>query len=140
MLSTWLSQATRAMSLPQRTPNAPRRDRGNQQRDQHVVAGEQDAEKTPLHFVATDQFDGVETLQQVAGAAEIADRASAIGRPLPEMPLDAGVIGAEPGVAERGEREDGEARYDSGAPLVLCRSGREQRAERDRPIRGLTRR
>ena len=80
------------------------------QRDQHVVAGERQAEKAPLHFVAADHLHGVEPLQQIAGAAEISDRAGAIGRPLPKAPFDAGVIGAEPGIAERGQRENGKPR------------------------------
>src|SRR3977135_2317921 len=70
----------------------PRGDRGHQERDQHVVAGQQQAEKAPLHFVAADHLHGVEPLQQVAGAAEVSDLASTIGRPLPKMPFDAGVI------------------------------------------------
>ena len=60
---------------------APRRDRGHQQRDQHVVAGERQAEESPLHLVAADHFHRIEPLQEIAGAAEIADRAGAFGRP-----------------------------------------------------------
>src|SRR5258706_14284174 len=62
--------------------DSPRRDRGHQQRDQHVVAGQRQAEKAPLHFVAADHLHGVEALQQIAGAAEISDRPGAFGRPL----------------------------------------------------------
>src|ERR1700716_2958824 len=101
-----------AMSFPGGTPDAPCRNRGHQKRDQHVVTGEREAEKTPLHFIAADHLDGIETLQQVAGAAEIPDRACAFSRPLPKTPFDAGVIGTEPGIAERGEREDREARIE----------------------------
>ena len=47
----------------------------------------------------------VEALQQRAGAAEIDDGAGAIGRALPEFPLDAGVIAAEPGIGERSQQK-----------------------------------
>src|SRR6266404_6541853 len=101
--------SVRTMSLPGGAPDAPYRDRGHQQRDQRVVAGQRQAEEAPLHVVAADHLHGVEALQQVAGAAEISDRAGAIGRALPEFPFDAGMIGAEPGVAERGQRQDRKA-------------------------------
>ena len=81
------------------------RDHRHQQRDQHVVAGEREAEEAPLHLVAADHLDGVEPLQQLAGAAEIDDRPGAIGRALPELPFDAGVIAAEPGIGERCEQQ-----------------------------------
>ena len=111
--------ALRALGGP---GDAPGRDRGHQQRDQHVVAGERQAEEAPLHLVAADHFHRVEPLQQIAGAAEIADRPGAIGRPLPKPPFDAGVIGAEPGIAERRQREDGKAQEQQrrGAPLAAA--------------------
>ena len=87
------------------TPHGHHRHR---QRDQHIVSGEREAEEAPLHLIATDHFYAVETLQQRAGAAEIDDRPGAIGRPLPELPFDAGVIAAQPGIGESSEREDGE--------------------------------
>src|SRR6202022_4070026 len=111
--------------------DSPRRNRGHQQRDQHIVAGQRQAEKAPLHFVAADHFYRVEALQQVSGAAEIADRAGAVGRPLPKMPFDAGVIGAEPGIAECGGCENCEARDQHRARGIPRRGERHQRAERD---------
>ena len=117
--------------------DAPGRDRGHQERDQHIVAGQRQAEKPPLHLVAAHHLHGVETLQQVAGAAEIADRAGAFGRPLPEPPFDAGVIGGEPGIAERRQREDGEARSERGARRIPRRGERDQRAKRDHQIIGI---
>ena len=41
---------------------APQRDRGHQQRDQHVVAGEREAEEAPLHLVAADHLHLVQPL------------------------------------------------------------------------------
>jgi hypothetical protein len=126
-----------AMSFPGGRHDAPCRNRGHQKRDQHVVAGQREAEKTPLHFIAADHLDGVETLQQAAGAAEIPDRPCAFGRPLPKPPFDAGVIGPEPGIAERGEREDGEAEIEHRARRVFRRGQRNKHAERDRQIVGV---
>src|SRR6266404_6650324 len=119
--------SVRTMSLPGGAPDAPYRDRGHQQRDQHVVAGQRQAEEAPLHFVAADHLHGVEALQQVAGAAEISDRAGAIGRPLPKMPFDPGVIRAEPGIAERGEAENGEASHQHGPRGIPGGGERHQR-------------
>src|ERR1700716_313377 len=125
------------MSLPNETPDAPCRDRGHQQRDQHVVAGQRQAEEAPLHSVPADRLHGVETLQQVAGAAEIPDRAAAVGRPLPKTPFDTGMITTEPGIAERGEGEKGEARNQHGAGGIPGGGERHQRTERDRQIIGV---
>src|SRR5205814_10609279 len=77
----------RAMSAPRGTRDAPSRDRGHQQRDQEIVAGQRQAEEAPLHFVAANHPHGVETLQQIAGAAEISNGAGAVGRPLPKTPF-----------------------------------------------------
>jgi len=68
-----------------------------------------------LHLVAADHFDLVELVEQAAGLAKIADRPGAIGRPLPELPFDAGVIAAEHDIAERGEREDRKSRQHDAA-------------------------
>src|SRR5436190_9550865 len=96
----------RCDSALRRRHKTPQRDHRHQERDQHIVAGEREAEKTPLHLVAADHLYSVEALQQIAGAAEIEDRAGAIGRPLPELPFDAGVIAAEIGVAEGRDQEN----------------------------------
>src|SRR6267142_5246898 len=68
----------RAMSVPRGARDAPCGDRGHQERDQKIVAGQRQAEEAPLHFVAADHLHAVETLQQIAGAAEISDWPGAI--------------------------------------------------------------
>src|SRR6476659_5602829 len=95
VVSTALTRLCPPTNLcPLRRNDAPHRDRRHRQRDQHVVAGEREAEEAPLHLIAADHLFGVEALQQAAGAAEIDDRTRAIGRALPELPFDAGVIAA----------------------------------------------
>ena len=105
MICSGACRTTSTISCDRQSDDSPQSQRRHQQRDQHIVAGERQAEKSPLHFVAADHLDGVEALQQGAGAAEIADRPGAIGRPLEEMPFDAGMVGAEPGIAERRQRQ-----------------------------------
>src|SRR6185312_1374072 len=100
--------------------NAPGRDRGHQGRDQGVVAGERNTKEAPLHHVAGDDLHLVELIEQVAGLAEIDQRSGAIGRPLPELPFDAGVIAAEDGIAGGGQRDDDEP-TDQEAPWSTLR-------------------
>src|SRR5438445_271405 len=129
--------SVRAMSAPRGTQDAPSRDRGHQQRDQEIVAGQRQAEEAPLHFVAADYPHGVETLQQIAGAAEISNGAGAIGRPLPKTPFDAGVIGPQPGTGEAGSGENGEAGIKHRARRASRRGKRRQDAERHRQVIGV---
>ena len=124
----------RSSSFPD---DAPGRDRGHRQRDQHAIAGERQAQKAPLHLVAADHLLGIEARQQVAGAAEISDRSGAIGRSLPELPFDAGMIGAEHGVAECRGSKKRKARDHHSARRIPCRGERDQRAERDRQVIGV---
>jgi membrane AbrB-like protein len=117
--------------------HAPRRNRGHQQRDQHIVTGERQAEEAPLHLVATHDFDLVEALQKAAGAAEISDRPGAIGRSLPKPPFDAGVISTERGVDERRQRQDRKARQQKRPRRALRRCERKERRERHGKIIGV---
>src|SRR5262245_17600800 len=89
----------RRSGLP-RAPEAPERHRGEAERDQHIVAGEREAEETPRRLVAAHQRGGLHLLEQAAGGAEARDLAGAVRRASPPLPLDAGVIDAEPGVPE----------------------------------------
>src|SRR5581483_2244107 len=79
--------------LRERGAGAPKGDKRERERDQHIVACKGKAEKAPRRLVAADQTDAVQVLQQVLGRSEIADGPAAFGRPWPPFPFDAGVIG-----------------------------------------------
>ena len=117
--------------------HAPGRDRGHQQRDQDVIAGQRQAQKAPLHFVAADDLLGIEARQQVTSAAEISNRPGAIGRSLPKSPFDAGMIGAEHGIAERQGSKKHQPRNQHPAWGIPGGGERDQRAERDRQVIGI---
>ena len=79
------------------------------ERDQHVVAGEREAEKAPRRLVAAHHADRIQLVEDRALGVEIGDRPRAIGRAGPSAPFDAGVRGAERGAAQQGDDDRGRA-------------------------------
>src|SRR6185503_6348612 len=67
--------------LRERSLAAPQRGERETERDQHVPAGEREAEEAPGRLVAADQTDAVEALQQILRRPEIIDRPAAFRRP-----------------------------------------------------------
>ena len=125
-------------SSPIRAVRAPRRDRGERQRDQHVVAGERQAEEAPRRFVAADHAGVLDQVAQPAGRTEVGDRSRAVLRTFPPLPFDAGVIGGEAGVPEHRDG-DGEEREQHHLARRADRHAEQHHGrERDRGVVGVT--
>ena len=77
-------------------------DRRQSERDQNIVAGERNAKKTPGRFIAADDADRLQLIEQRAFAGEIGHRPRTIGGSGPKAPLDAGVVSAERGAHQHG--------------------------------------
>src|SRR5215468_6243042 len=65
---------------------APGRDRGERERNQHVVSGERQAEKAPCGLVAAYDREIGEGRQEVAAGRQIGQRPGAFLRPRPPFP------------------------------------------------------
>ena len=115
----------------------PGGDGREQQRDEHVVAGEREPEEAPGRLVAAHHRDRLELLEKSAGGAKAFELARAFLRARPPFPFDAGMIDAEPRVPEHAQR-DGDERGDQhlalGADVV---AEHHHDRERDREIIGV---
>src|SRR5581483_8668482 len=83
--------------------------RHHQKADQHIVSGERNAKEAPRRLVAANDIDRLQLIEDRAAAVEVVQRSGAGRRAGPEMPLDAGVIDAERGAAQRDDRNCDEA-------------------------------
>src|SRR5262245_20480046 len=102
-----VNASSRPLAMPWRLPprppgggRAPRRDRGERKRNQHVIPGERQAEKAPRGLVAAHEGEIGEGGQKVAAGRKIGQRPGALLRARPPFPLDAGVKQRKPGVEQ----------------------------------------
>jgi hypothetical protein len=115
---------------------AESRDRRQQQRDQNVIAGERNAEKTPRRDVALHDVDRLQLAQERTAGRETAQGPGAVGRTGPQVPFDAGVVAAEHDIADGGDEDDDKADHEQRCRRAAGRRDRHQQREWDDDVIG----
>ena len=64
-------------------------DHGEKERDQHIVTGKRQSEKTPRGLVTAHDMNAMQLVEQRSAATQIGERARTVGRAGPPMPFHA---------------------------------------------------